>query len=208
MTYARRACVCASLLALCTALGGCGLNQPYPEKDLFTIDVTAPTPAAEKTNGMTLRVRRLRVASPYDGKTFVYRIDEGKFRTDYYNGFIVEPAQLLTAELIEWLSASGPFASVLDSGSAADHTLVLEGAITSLYGDYTDPKAPQAVLAAKFFLLDDRAAETRVIYQKPYKVASPVADDTPAALVKAWEQAYAQMLKQLAADLGRVQLPG
>ena len=194
--------------ALCTVLAGCGASKPFPEKDFFAIEAGSPQAAATRVSESTLRVRRLRIATPYDGRSFVYKVGEAKFESDYYNGFVAEPEQLLTGELVQWLSRSGLFGSVVGSSVGADHSFVLEGVVTALYGDYSEADAAQAVMEAKFFLLDDRGAETRVVFQKPYRKAAPLEGDKAAALVAAWGQVYRGILMELTADLGRLDLTG
>src|SRR4051794_10877661 len=92
-----------ALIALSTAATGvlaasCGsLSQPAPARAFFAIDLAAPPRAATSAapheeaptaspGAAVLRVRRLRVAAPYDARSFVYRTPQGQFRADYYNG--------------------------------------------------------------------------------------------------------------------------
>jgi uncharacterized lipoprotein YmbA len=198
----------AGLLGLGVAAASCGaLSKPYPEKSFFAIDA-GPTPAATQAlREGSLRVRRLRVAKPYDGLTFVYKTGGSEFRTDYYNGFIAAPEALLTSETIRWLSTAGPFASVVDGASSAPSRYVLEGNVTTFCGDMTDAKAPKAVLEARFFLLDDTGAEPRILYQRSYRSVVPLDGDGPAALVAAWGRAWREVLTQLTQDLSRVKVP-
>jgi uncharacterized lipoprotein YmbA len=196
----------AGLLALGAAASCSSISRPYPEKSFFAVDA-GPTPAAAKAPGEgALRVRRLRVARPYDGLTFVYKTGASEFRTDYYNGFIAAPEALLTSETIRWLAAAGPFASVVDVASSAPSRYALEGNVTALCGDLTDPKAPKAILEVRFFLLDESGAEAAVKFQKAYAVSAPAAGDKPAELAAAWGQALRQILSALAADLAKADL--
>jgi uncharacterized lipoprotein YmbA len=197
----------AGLLGLGVAAASCGtLSKPYPEKSFFAIDA-GPTPAATPASREgSLRVRRLRVAKPYDGLTFVYKTGGSEFRTDYYNGFIAAPEALLTSETIRWLSTAGPFVSVVDGASSAPNRYVLEGNVTTFCGDMTDPKAPKAVLEARFFLLDESGAEASVKFQKAYAAGVPTAGGKPADLADAWGKAMRQILTALAADLAKAEL--
>jgi ABC-type uncharacterized transport system auxiliary subunit len=154
------------------------------------------------SNGAVLQVRRLRVASPYDGQQFVYRTKTNEYRADYYNGFIAAPDQSLTAALIAWISRTGGsrFASVVDVASSIPPKYVLEGNVTSLYGDYTD-KAAKAVMVIKIFLFDDSDASGRVILQKEYKASAPIDPGSAESLVKGWGNAFRQILERITADL-------
>jgi uncharacterized lipoprotein YmbA len=196
----------------CALMSGCGLETPYPDKEYFAIDPgpstgrPAMTKAAEANNGMVLQVQRLRVASPFDGSTFVYKTGPAQYRSDYYNGFITPTPIMLTGKLIEWLSSTGLYSSVVDTSNSADHHYVLEGNVTELCGDYTEA-VPKAVIAAKFFLLDDSSGETDIVFEKAYRQAAALTANTPAALAAAWGQAYRVILEELAADLSHTKQP-
>ena len=163
MTNLRDTIALTFVTLLCGALTGCdAMSQPFPEKDFYAVEVgAAPSPVA-KQHSAAVRVRRLRIAQPYDGRAFVYKVGPSKYKTDYYNSFIASPDQLLTSELTRWLSETKPFAAVVDSAGEAAHRYVLDGIVSELYGDYTDPQKPKAAIQAKSFLLDDSRAETAV----------------------------------------------
>jgi cholesterol transport system auxiliary component len=210
--FARRA-VAVVAAAVCTLAASCGmLSQPAPEKALFAIDPgeppaavasSAPRSKASTTmpGGAVLRVRRLRVASPYDGQEFVYRIKGDEFRSDYYNGFIAAPDQLLTGSLVAWVLRAGIFESVVDMSSGIPARYVLEGDVTALYGDYTDKAAPKAVMTVRVFLLDDADAGLRIIFQKEYNAAVPIDPGSAESLTKGLSHAFRQILEQMTADL-------
>ncbi len=196
-----------ALALLCLSLVSCeAMMKPAPDKAYFAIDVPPPA-KAKASSDLVLRVRRVNVATPYNARTFVYKVGEGKFESDYYNGFITTPAENLTGELIEWLAAGGPFASAIDGASSVSHQLVLESNVTALYGDYTDKQAPQAVIETKFFLMDDTGADVRIVFQKTYRQTAPVDGEEPAALVRAWNETWRKTFTALVNDLGQVNLP-
>ena len=199
--------------AVCAQAVSCGtLSQPAPQKAFFAITPGEPSPAVAPMSatskasttmpgGAVLRVRRLRVASPYDGQAFVYQIRNDEFETDYYNGFIAAPDQLLTGSLIAWVSRAATFKSVVDVSTGILARYVLEGNVTSLYGDYIDKAAPKAVMSIRIFLLDDRDADLRMIFQKEYNATAPIEMGSAQSLVKGLSKAFRQILEQMTADL-------
>jgi len=208
MTNQRDAVPLACIVLLCGALAGCeAMSQPFPEKDFYAVEVGVPPAPAAKQNIAAVRVRRLRIAQPYDGRAFVYRTGPSKFRTDYYHGFITSPDHLLTGELVDWLAGSQLFAAVMDSGGEGEHQYVLDGSVSELCGDYADVNSPKAVVAARFFLLDDSGADTRVVFQKAYRKEAALDGQTPEAMAAGLGAAYREMLAGLTADLGAAQLP-
>jgi uncharacterized lipoprotein YmbA len=184
-------------------LSGCGgLSRPYPDKSLHALHLGAPT-AADSSSGSqaVLVVNRVRIAEPYDASTFMYQVGDSKFTSDYYNGFIAPPGRLLTGELSAFLAKSGLFATVVSGDSAADYQLSLETSVTSMYGDYRDRQKAQAVVAARFFVIDQTNARFLVIFDKSYSQTTPIAQEGADALVKAYEAGWTTVLTQLADDL-------
>ena len=194
----------AITLLVLALLAGCGsLAKPYPDKTLHAIHVgDPPTPAGSAAvSPMVLRVDRVVVAEPYDATLFVYQVGESSFKSDYYNGFIALPSRLLTGEVNSFLAKSGLFKTVLLAESAADYQLSLETNVTSMYGDYRDGHPPAAVLAARFFVVDQAKGSFTVIFDKTYTQSTPIEGQGPEALVKAYETAWTALLTQLAGDL-------
>jgi uncharacterized lipoprotein YmbA len=189
------------LLLLVLGAAGCAsLTQPYPQRNLYVISAGRPAAPGGDRSAAVLRVRPVRIAKPYDEKTFVYKTGDTAFQVDYYNGFLADPASLLTGELTSWLGASGPFAVVLGS-TGADHELTLETNVTSLYGDYSEKGSPKAVIEARFVLVREERSAYKVVFERVYREAEPLAGEKPEDLVKGFGQAYRRMLEKLAVDL-------
>ena len=200
--------------AACVLTASCAsLSRPATDRQLFAIDPGAPPPTLARSrppdnvlttasaDGPSLRVRRLQVANPYAGSAFVYRTAGGAFRTDYYNGFIAPPAELLTGAVIDWLSRAGGFATVTDAASGVPARYVLEGSVTALYGDYADRKAPKALIRVKVFVLDEQARGPRLAFHKEYEATAPIRPASVSSLVDGWNKAARSVLEQLEADL-------
>jgi cholesterol transport system auxiliary component len=189
--------------AMMTAwLAGCaGLTRPYPQKDLFAISLGDPPAASAASSPTVLRVAGVRIARPYDDRTFVYKTGESSFTTDYYNGFIAEPDRLLTSELTAWLSRSGLFSAVIGGSSVLNYDLTLETNVTALYGDYSAKGSPKAVVEARFFLVDDHGGTYKLLLQKVFNESEPLPGDQPEQLIQGWDRALRRMLEGLDADL-------
>jgi cholesterol transport system auxiliary component len=191
----------ALLVGLMVIAGCASLTKPYPGKNLYAISVGDPPATSAASGHGTLRVAVVRLAQPYDSLTFVYKIGDSKFTSDYYNGFIAPPDRMLTGELISWLSKSGLYSAVIGGGNSADSHLSIETEVSALYGDYSDPKSPSATLTARFFLIDSSGSSYRIVFQKLYTQTEPMANASPDELVKAWERAYRGILGSLVDDL-------
>ena len=111
---------CLFLTLLPALESGCA-SKAFPDKALFVIDPGQPPRTYQQVSPATLQVCQVRVASPADAQTFVYKRGGSRYENDYYNGFITPPEQLLTGTLIDWAGRSGLFAAVVDSGSRLTH---------------------------------------------------------------------------------------
>ena len=179
---------------------GCGLNQPYPEKGLYAFDVGDP-PRAAAASPRVLRVAGVRVASPYDARSFVYRTGSDQFETDYYHGFVTDPHDLFTGELIRWLSDGGIYATVVGPANSADDDVQLEMNVTACFGDLSARGEPSAAIDARCFLLEDADAQTRVVLKKAYRSRVPLSGKDPEDMAAGLGQAYRKLLGELTADL-------
>lgn len=202
-------------LGLALLAGGCAsFERPYPDKFYYAIALEAspgPSTGAIGPSGAAkvpsrqiapiLRVRSLRISKPFDATSFVYKVGESRFTTDYYHGFIAEPGRLLSGELLKWLTASGEFGSVVEESSTADYRLTLESCVSEMYGDYTDKRSPRAVMELRVFVIDDVPSSSKVIFQKTYRETQPLSDNTPEKLVRGWEDAYRRILTRFLSDL-------
>jgi uncharacterized lipoprotein YmbA len=192
-----------SMLGLLMVWGvGCS-SQPYPNKSLYGISAGDPPEAAQAATPEVLMVERVRVAQPYADATFVYKTGPSDLKRDYYNGFAATPDHLFGAELADWLSQSGLYSSVLTAGSVADYQWSLESNITELYGDYTQ-NPPTAVIAARFFLVNQTRGAFTIKFQKTYRETEPLSGPGADNLVEGWNKAYREILTSLVNDLAQV----
>jgi uncharacterized lipoprotein YmbA len=196
----------AALLTGTLLTGGCSLKKQYPAKHSFLIEAQRAGEAGASTTSGVLRVRSLQVAAPFEGKGFVYRTSGLGCQTDFYHEFLVAPRALVTEQTGQWLGASGLFRFVLDSASKADATHSLEGNVSALYGDYRDAASPKAVLAVEFFLTNDQAASSEIVFHKSYRQEVPLENRAPETLAKGWGKALELILTALEQDLVKVQL--
>jgi uncharacterized lipoprotein YmbA len=148
-----------------------------------------------------LQIRRVNISPPYDGLSLIYRTRDGTYVKDYYNEWTAPPEELFSSQLVDYLSVSGAFASVVDGRSAAPHRFALETCITALYGDFRDPQHPNVVLAARIYLLDDSTGNRRVAYQNHYDITIPLAAASARDLVLGAGSGYRKLLESVTHDL-------
>lgn len=189
-------------VALAALLAGCvSVEKSYPDKRFFVLEI--PRREAQTAAAATgvLMVSPLRVSPRYDGRSFVYRLSEANFESDFYNQFLVSPGPLLTEEIRRGLSQAQLAQYVVSAASQAEPTLVLEGTVDALYGDFRDRNAPKAVLEMEFFLAKESPSKSEIVLRRRYTKSVAVSGRTPEGLVKGWNDGLNEIAGALAADL-------
>jgi ABC-type uncharacterized transport system auxiliary subunit len=193
------------LVALLASVAGCvSVEKSYPDKRYFVLEAKRNESAANPKAGGVLLVATLRVSPRYEGRSFVYRIGDASFESDFYNQFLVSPGALLTEEVRRAASQAEVAQHVIGTASQLEPTHVLEGTIDALYGDFRDVAAPKAVLEMEFFLSKESASKAEIVRRKRYAKSVPVNGRTAEALVKGWNDALNEILAALVADLRAV----
>lgn len=185
----------ASLVLSTIVLAGCSLSRPPLERQSFLLQPLRQGPTIAMPTAAALRIGRIEVAAPFDGRNLVYRRDEQRYETDFYSEFAADPSDMIAAAAADWLRRSGVYRQVLEQrlvgGDAA--TLRLDGVVSALYVDFRTVPA-EAVLSVRWRLQGgvdgvgkESASEERV----------PLAARTPAAAVQAQQEALARALAKL-----------
>src|SRR5262249_46094048 len=202
---AGHALLCILVLSL-SAVAGCKVKKQPPVKLAFVLEAQRSPNARPASNPVTLRVRPLTVAPPFEGRSFVYRNSDLNYESDFYHEFLAAPNALLTEQVRRWLQASGLFQVVLDPFSKEDGTHNLEGHVTELYADFRTRAAPKVALAFHFLLRHDGTSDSEIVFQKAYRQEAPADSRSPEALARAWSKALEQILTALEQDLEKVRL--
>lgn len=184
-------------------LGGCvNLGRSYPEKHSFILEAMHSGETRASIPGTVLKVRKFRVSPAFEGKELVYRTSDARYEGDFYNEWFVPPNAMITQQVMNWLTRAGLFQYVTDSSGPLPATHMLEGTLTTLYGDYRASPA-KAVLAVQFFLLHEASAQAEVLWHQEYRKEVDVVEQKPEALVSGWNEALRLILSALDEDLTR-----
>lgn len=205
MPITARRCAAFAPAILLALLAGCSspLDKPPVEQRFYTLDTARPSSAPAAADAPVLAVRRFRASPGYEGRELVFASGDGSFRTDFYNVFFAPPAAMLGDEAREWLDRSGLFRAAVASTSQADPHYALEGSLVAVHGDATGGRN-RAVLEVQFLLIDSRAANAPILFQRQYRRERPVTDGSAAALAAGLNVALAEILGELENDLGPV----
>ena len=188
--------LCCVLLCACV-----NLERSYPDKHYFVLDVSLKPPSTTRAVKGVLAVSDMRVSRRYEGQSFVYRLSDASYESDFYNQFLVAPAALITEEVRKALAQAQIFEHVIGSSTDWEAAYRLQGAVNSLYGDFTDGQTPRAVIEMQFFLTKKTPAGEVILLAESYVKSVPVSARSPDALVKGWDTALTEILNSFIADL-------
>jgi cholesterol transport system auxiliary component len=189
--------VCAAL-----ALTACSIGKPIPQPNTYVVQPPVPEgvpPVAPRSE--SLRIGNVRVAAAYAGNELVYRTDDVRLVSDPYSRFIADPGAMLGDQMAAWLTRSGPFRTVTEPESTRPAHYVLEATVTELYGDFRPSRAPAAVLAVQFALIDQSGARPKVVLERTIAKRLDLPRASPEALVRGYGDALAEILGELSTDL-------
>lgn len=187
-------------------IAGCfNFKKTYPEKHQFLLDVPQRSVITFDSDASAVLIRTLNVSPPYENKGFVYLKGEHMYVSDFYNEFFIEPGPMLTEAVRKWLSGSGIFANVTSIPGEIVPDYILEGTVTSLYGDYSQENQYYAVIGIQFFLTSEATAASEIVFQKHYQRKIPFNINTPQALVNAWNTGLKEILTEFEKNLYDIQ---
>ncbi len=192
------------LFAAVCLLTGC-LARPHLDQQSFIFAPPPPSAGRDAPDGRVLGIRTLQVATPFEGRTFVYRTGDFSYDRDPYAEFMAPPAEGLISPIAGWWRKAGAFRDVAEAGSALKPDTLVEIHVGQLYGDFRQSGNPAAVLAIRFVFFDAaNGVPGKVILQREYSRDIPMKARTPAALVEGWNQALAQILDAAVLDFERL----
>jgi cholesterol transport system auxiliary component len=189
-----------SLTASFLFIGCVSIEKSYPDKRYFVLDIALDASPQNPGEAGTLQIASARVSPRYANKNFVYRRSDARFESDFYNEFLVSPGVLVAEELRQGLSQSGLFKFVVGSVNELAPTHTLETVVNTLYGDFRDLRAPQAVMEIEFFLSQEESP-SGIVFHKRYHRTIPLKGRNPEALVQGWNRALEAISGAFVSDL-------
>lgn len=194
----RRLMVAAPLLlAACSVLP----KQPYLQQRNWPLVIRRPETRPPRRNGHVLLVRTLNSGPGLETRGLKTLHADGSLSSDFYEQWVVPPAQAVQDDLQHWLAASGLFAAVVAQGSLISADLVLEGELTALWAE---PEQKRARATLSYSVLNQKGIRERVVAQGVATATAPLAGTTAPEEVAAERRALADVFGQIEHRLARL----
>ena len=195
----------AILLTGCFAGKG-AQQQAAAQKRTFVPVAAAAQPVNPAPRFAAVKIRPFRALPPYDARTFIVRRAGGEFAADFYNGWLVQPQELIRVQASRYLEESRLFRAVYDASSGTLAPMSIEGVVSELYLDYADGK-PAAVVTVRLLVLNERSPEFTVLFTAEKSARVTFDPAAAAAASQAFGTALTQTLEALTRELAAAPLP-
>jgi hypothetical protein len=140
------------------------------------------------------------VATPFDGRSLVYRLGDLRYEKDFYNVYSAIPAEMFANAQRQWFNQANIFSATVGQSNSFFPFYTLQASVDEFYGDYR--VKPEAVVSVEFFLAVTNAGTSNpIIGANRYSKRIALKDNTPEALVLGQQQALAEIFKEYEAQL-------
>jgi hypothetical protein len=186
----------ATLALIITALSACSLpTRPALETSSWMVAPERNGAPYKPRSDLWLKMGSVTTTSPFDGKSFVYRLSDQRYEKDFYNVYSVLPNEMIGSATRQWLNNAQIFSMTVGQGNSFFPYYILQTSVEEFYGDYR--VRPEAVVTVEFFLTaTDPKKRNPVIGKNRYTKRIALKDNTPQALALGQQEALAQILKE------------
>lgn len=186
----------ATLALMITVLSACSLpTRPALETRSWMVAPERNGAPYKPRSDLWLKMGSVTTTSPFDGKSFVYRLSDQRYEKDFYNVYSVLPNEMIGSATRQWLNNAQIFSMTVGQGNSFFPYYILQTSVEEFYGDYR--VRPEAVVTVEFFLTaTDPKKRNPVIGKNRYTKRIALKDNTPQALALGQQEALAQILKE------------
>jgi len=194
-----------TIISILILAGGCGNSTEVTEKNLhFVLSVNRDTVTESQEAKGICKIRSFRTTSPFETNYLIYKINDYSYESDFYNRYLVSPSSMISEQALNWLTDSGVFEYVVDDNSRADAQYLLEGKITGMYADFTNPVNLSSVIEIKFIMIEIQSYNNSIIFDKSYHAATELESSNAADIIKGMNGSLEKVLMSLEEDLRKI----
>ncbi|WP_198034067.1 ABC-type transport auxiliary lipoprotein family protein [Acidihalobacter ferrooxydans] len=193
------------VLALASSLSACTvLPERAPPHPITTYRLTLPTttqPTGGAANCASVRINAMTTAAGFSGTAMRYSEAAGTIADFAFNRWAAPPARMLDPLLVQSMSNSGLFRSVLGPGSPATATLQLDTELISLVQRVTGSHSTAHLVmrvSVNNLTTEHQIAARQFVIDQTASAATPEAGVTATdAAVARWNTELIDWLRQL-----------
>ena len=192
------------LFALCLVFSmvACSVQQAPLEISHWRLMPERSGPAKSNAIPYWLTQGTLSVTSPFDTKSFVYRLDEQQYEKDFYNDYVTLPSEMIAAATRQWINDSGIFQFAVGNSNTLMPVYLLQGTVDAMYADFRKGQTAAVVLSMEYYLTSaDGLKKNNVVFRKKYSQREPIQDNSAKTIAKSQQIALARILADLEKDL-------
>ncbi|MCL5260253.1 MAG: hypothetical protein M1561_01010 [Gammaproteobacteria bacterium] len=189
MLKARKLFILLCGLSCLLLVSGC-FSVKHIDRKQYLLDVkNFPAKKAPKC-ACILEINQLTATPPFDQLSFIYRISDTQYITDFYHSFLVAPTQQLSGLLTNRLYATGHIKQLAFTSSHYK----LYPKLTKFYADYRDRNHPKAIIAMQIMLSKETKSTQAILLDKNFIVQVPIQEKNSDCLLAAWNKGVATIL--------------
>jgi len=189
------------LFLIFLAAVSCAPKKPAIERNHYLLEASRERLPDQKSIPAVLTVRDFSVSPGYQSKEIVYKTAKGIARRDFYSHYFVLPGPMIAQLTRSWIRDSGLFASVIPMSSHKESDYILEGAVSSIYGNLQEPAEPRGVVEINFLLLKISDFGFEIVFQKKYRAETTMNGTGAQFLVEALNKSLEDILSSLEGDM-------
>ena len=188
--------VAAGLVAAC-------VSRPPMSIVSFTLDPPPLKSPVPHPHGVVVSLARVRVAPPYSGTEFVYRLSGHRIERDVYAVFAAPPGWMMTTALRGYLRNADFIGDVVEPGGEIPVGATIEADVNELYADLPDGTQATAVLAISFRVYRSAvgARPEKEIFRKTYSRSRDIGERDADDIADAWNKELSEIADEFVADL-------
>jgi ABC-type uncharacterized transport system auxiliary subunit len=176
------------ILVLSVSLGsGCiKRNAPSSIVERYTFEYPSPDFPGLARIDQTIKIERFAVARTFNTQAMVFRPEPYKLDTYASNRWMINPGDMVSDYLLRDLRNSGLFRAAFSFRDLEDARYILEGSVDEfLEIDDAGKRTAAITLSVTLFDFSREGLANRLLFQKKYQAAEPLAEGTPTGLANA-----------------------
>lgn len=192
-------------LSIAALLSGCSLfpkADPVPARQYYTLRPDLPAPEGKRIVKTSVRVNRFRLGPDVRPRAIAARLGDGRIRVSRSGEFYSD----LNVVFQEAARDAVRFSGCLRPADSAheDPRFVLDGEVTELDGDFSDPETPRAVLHFSLVLgiLHPDGSYEKIATSR-YEEVADIENESDAAIVKGVKELLGKALAQWAENIAK-----